>query len=344
MTTKKIDTGYFLQATANLTGAVGVFHAYAAEDRLQDRIDIQLCNKTGNTLYREGIEENGLRYGWLFSGAGIALDEVLVAKPKAGMRVIMCHGGTFICQGIGALLQEHGFVEVRADESHTEIVDCLLDCLLTTCQTETQVAALLEARKRMKASGILEVPTFLLRTWHLCLAGPPNAGKSSLLNRLTGFDRAFVHAEAGATRDAVGEMAEIAGYSVLIEDLPGFSGEKEGLMVEALARAELRLQLADVVAFVCDASVGWNHETEQAAKWVHGILGKKSEIAAKQTRRIILVLNKSDLGNTFLGDPWSSYFPDSVVVETSSLPDGDAAEDFASAFFQFMEKEKMQSD
>lgn len=338
MRTKKIDTKHFLQATANLTGAVGVFHAYAAEAELKSYIDVQLRNRSGNTLYNSEIEENSLSYGWLYSASNEALDEVLVAQPKPGVRVIMCHGGQFICQGISTFLLDNGFTEIRIEEdrehlSGPEKVDSVLDWLLAGCQTETQVAAVLAAREKMKITGELELPFLLFTTQHLCLAGPPNAGKSSLLNRLTGFDRAFVHHEAGATRDAVGETGEIAGFSVLLEDLPGFSGEKSGLMGEALARAEIRLKLADVVAFVCDASAGWDRATDLAARWVHDILAKKSD-----DNRVLLVLNKSDLGNAISGKPWRQYFGDPVIVETSSLPDGGAAEDFASGFFLLMEE------
>lgn len=338
MPTKKIDTRRFLQATANLTGAVGLFHAYAGETELKSIIDVQLRSKSGNTIYNSEIAENDLRYGWLFSAGQNALDEVLVAKPKTGVRVIMCHGGQFICQGISTFLLDNGFTEIRPEEdrehlSGPEKVDSVIDRLLVGCQTETQVAAVLTAREKMKITGKLELPFLLFTTQHLCLAGPPNAGKSSLLNRLTGFDRAFVHHEAGATRDAVGEIGEIAGFNVLLEDLPGFSGEKSGLMGEALTRAEIRLALADVVAFVCDVSAGWDRATDQAARWVHDILVKKGD-----DNRVILVLNKSDLGNAISGKPWRQYFGDPIMVETSSLPDGNAAEDFASGFFLLMEE------
>ncbi len=348
MATKKIDNRRFLQATANLTGAVGVFHVYANEADLKSSIDVALRNKSGNALYYSEINENGIRYGWLFSSAREALDEVLVAKPKAGVRVIMCHGGQFICQGISALLLEKGFIEIRPEngqehQDDPKEVDGVVDWLLTSCQTETQVEAVLAAREMMKITGELKLPFMLFTTQHLCLAGPPNAGKSSLLNRLTGFDRAFVHAEAGATRDAVGERVEVAGYSVLLEDLPGFVSEKNTLMDEALALAELRLKLADVVAFVCDASTGWDKATEQAARWVHDILIKKNS-AAGEENRVMLILNKSDLGNAISGKPWRQYLGDPIIVETSSLPGGAAAEDFASGFFLLMEEREKQFD
>jgi tRNA modification GTPase len=55
----------------------------------------------------------------------------------------------------------------------------------------------------------------------LVIAGEPNAGKSSLLNRLLGFDRAIVSPEAGTTRDTVEETLDLGGVPVRLIDTAG---------------------------------------------------------------------------------------------------------------------------
>ena len=112
---------------------------------------------------------------------------------------------------------------------------------------------------RSALAGILAMSRqgSLLRTGiNVVIAGRPNVGKSSLLNRLAGEERAIVAAVPGTTRDALREAIQIEGVPINIIDTAGLrdSGDEvERLGVER-ARAELRR--ADVVLAVFDASVG----------------------------------------------------------------------------------------
>ena len=88
----------------------------------------------------------------------------------------------------------------------------------------------------------------------VAIVGRPNAGKSSLFNALLGHDRAIVTAEAGTTRDVVGETAEILGDAVRLYDTAGMrppASEPERLGVEAAARVA---ESADLVLEVVDPS------------------------------------------------------------------------------------------
>lgn len=88
----------------------------------------------------------------------------------------------------------------------------------------------------------------------LVLYGAPNAGKSSLLNRLLGCERAIVDAEPGTTRDTIEESALLDGVLFRITDTAGL--REEGGRVERLGmeRARRALELADVAVRVVDAS------------------------------------------------------------------------------------------
>jgi tRNA modification GTPase len=94
----------------------------------------------------------------------------------------------------------------------------------------------------------------------LVILGRPNAGKSTLLNRLVGSDRAIVTAIPGTTRDIVRETVEIGGLPVTIADTAGLresSDLVEGIGIERARQAALS---ADIVLYLVDASVGLTEE------------------------------------------------------------------------------------
>jgi tRNA modification GTPase len=91
---------------------------------------------------------------------------------------------------------------------------------------------------------------------HVVLAGRPNVGKSSLLNRLAGFERAIVTPIPGTTRDAVHEAIQIEGVPLVLVDTAGLrpsSNEVERLGIE---RTLQEVSRADLVLAVFDAAAG----------------------------------------------------------------------------------------
>jgi tRNA modification GTPase len=88
----------------------------------------------------------------------------------------------------------------------------------------------------------------------LVIAGRPNAGKSSLLNRLAGYDAAIVTAIPGTTRDVLRERIEIDGLPLHILDTAGLRESPDEVEAEGIRRAHRELERADRVLFVVDAS------------------------------------------------------------------------------------------
>lgn len=86
------------------------------------------------------------------------------------------------------------------------------------------------------------------------LAGPPNAGKSSLFNRLLGQDRAIVHAEAGTTRDVVAEPIVLGGIIVALLDTAGLRDASGDVEAEGVARARESAVQSDLVILVIDGT------------------------------------------------------------------------------------------
>ena len=112
----------------------------------------------------------------------------------------------------------------------------------------TRVHAGLEDILRKSSEGSL-----LRSGIHVVLAGPPNVGKSSLLNRLAGHERAIVTPVPGTTRDALREPIEIDGVPVTLVDTAGLREAGDLIEQMGMERTQRELSHADVVLAVQEA-------------------------------------------------------------------------------------------
>ncbi len=88
----------------------------------------------------------------------------------------------------------------------------------------------------------------------LAIVGAPNAGKSSLLNALSGQDSAIVTEIPGTTRDVLRETIDLDGIPVHVADTAGIRETQDLIEAEGVRRARLALQTADIVLLVEDAA------------------------------------------------------------------------------------------
>jgi tRNA modification GTPase len=109
--------------------------------------------------------------------------------------------------------------------------------------------------------------------------GPTNAGKSSLLNRLLGYERAIVSEQPGTTRDTIEEVINLRGIPIRLLDTAGLRESADEIERAGIARTEKSLAGADLLLHLLDRSV------PKPAGF--------SENSTEQTR--ITLLNKSDL-------------------------------------------------
>ncbi len=114
------------------------------------------------------------------------------------------------------------------------------------------------------------------------LAGRPNAGKSSLMNRLSRADRVIVTPHPGTTRDVVEEMLSIGGFPVRLLDTAGIQETDHPVEKDGIERSHRAVVDADVVLFILDGSLPFSKEDEAV-------------LAALKGKRVIAVVNKSDL-------------------------------------------------
>jgi tRNA modification GTPase len=109
----------------------------------------------------------------------------------------------------------------------------------------------------------------------VAIAGPPNAGKSTLLNRIARREAAIVSPYAGTTRDVIEVHLDLAGWPVTLLDTAGIRETDDPVELEGVRRARERAAAADLVLWVVDAGEeGQNmpKSTENAHEWPHNWL------------------------------------------------------------------------
>ena len=120
---------------------------------------------------------------------------------------------------------------------------------------------------------------------HIAIIGPPNAGKSSLLNLLARRDAAIVSETAGTTRDVIEVHLDLGGWPVVLADTAGLRESGDAVEREGVRRARARAAQADLRVLVLDASGDW--------KTAQRTLSASTE--NWDPARDIVVLNKIDL-------------------------------------------------
>lgn len=121
----------------------------------------------------------------------------------------------------------------------------------------------------------------------IAVVGKPNAGKSSLVNRLLGFERTIVTDMAGTTRDAIDTPFELDGQKYTIIDTAGIRKKKnvdDDVEYYSVLRAFDAVRRADVCLLVVDSSEGLTEQDVKIAGYVH-----------EQGKPSVIVMNKWDL-------------------------------------------------
>ncbi|XP_023481166.1 tRNA modification GTPase GTPBP3, mitochondrial isoform X1 [Equus przewalskii] len=128
---------------------------------------------------------------------------------------------------------------------------------------------------------------------HVVVAGPPNAGKSSLVNLLSRKPVSIVSPEPGTTRDVLETPVDLAGFPALLSDTAGLREGVGPVEQEGVRRARERLEQADLILAVLDASDLASPYSCNFLDTVVTPAGAQSPNGSSQ--RLLLVLNKSDL-------------------------------------------------
>lgn len=175
------------------------------------------------------------------------------------------------------LIRLGSLLELELDFSDDEVEFASreeLDALLLSAQTHLR--KLLDSYERGRAcrEGI-----------RMAIVGPPNVGKSSLLNALVEKERAIVTDIPGTTRDVIEERLDIEGVLFTVSDTAGLRETADPIEKQGVSRAEKSAEGADLILCVLDGSRALSEEEER-------MINKVREFPAQK----VIVLNKSDLG------------------------------------------------
>ena len=145
------------------------------------------------------------------------------------------------------------------------------------------------------------------------IVGRPNVGKSSLLNRLAGFDRAIVTDIPGTTRDTVEESVMVGSTRLRLIDTAGIRQTADTVEAMGVERSKKALEEADLAIFLCDGSQPLTQEDRDIIE------------LCMDAPNAIALINKSDLGKTVQpGElPFMTILPVSIKEGTGLelLPD-----------------------
>ncbi len=224
----------------------------------------QLFRPTGKPL-PEFAEPRRFWFGELSVRDAGAGDEVILAVTGPTTIEVHCHGGPQVVRWV----VEH-FVKLGCVEPEPIASESLLNLLqhAPTLRTASILLDQYHGAFDNAVRHILESPTLdglaelarfapvgrhLVKPWKVVVAGPPNVGKSSLVNALAGYQRAVVSEIAGTTRDAVSVQLAFDGWPIELTDTAGLR-DAEGLEAEGIGRAKRTLAEADLVVWVMDAT------------------------------------------------------------------------------------------
>lgn len=146
----------------------------------------------------------------------------------------------------------------------------------------------------------------LRRGPRVVLAGSPNTGKSSLLNRLLGKNRAIVSDLPGTTRDTVEEDLILGGTRIRLVDTAGIRSSSSGVEAEGVRRAREEVAAADLVLLVLDGSGSFGPDDREVCRLARG-------------GRVLLILNKEDLGGGLELEEARKCFPGAGMLSLSAL-------------------------
>jgi tRNA modification GTPase len=259
-----------------------------------------------------------LHYGHIVDG-GEVVDEVLVRFAQPERVEVNCHGGVVAVQRVLARLIAAGASEAEPEAlaAPADPVEAAAARALLRAATPLGVEVLLDQLNGALGRALESLPwddagalasqlrhllgtsRLGIRLWQpatAVIAGPANAGKSTLLNALAREDRVIVSPTPGTTRDTVTVEIALHGVPLWLTDTAGEREPESAIEAEAIGRARSASGTADLLLLVLDGSQPSDGPPPSAGD------------------RSVLVLTKSDLGH----QPWADQFSEALRVSAQT--------------------------
>lgn len=228
-------------------------------------------------------------------------DEVVLCRLAEDRVEVHCHGGSAACQAVLQSLADRGcpLGDWRSAAEFFSAEPLAAQAAVAACQAQTDrtaailldqhdgalsksIATLCDQLRGENPAAALpvlqqllnyeNVGRHLLAPFKVVLAGAPNVGKSSLVNRIAGFERSITFDQPGTTRDVVSVATVIDGWPVELADTAGLRGAGDAIEMAGMAAAEQAVAAADLPVLVWDATAPWNADAGSlAARWPHAL-------------------------------------------------------------------------
>jgi tRNA modification GTPase len=227
------------------------------------------------------------------------IDSGSAQAARAAMRSLQGEFSALVNGLVTGIIALRTFVEAAIDFPEEEI-DFLADP-----QVQRQVTQLLESFDNVENQA--RQGQLLRDGMTVVIAGAPNAGKSTLLNRLAGYEAAIVTATPGTTRDVLRERLAIDGMPLHLLDTAGLRESADDIEAEGVRRARQEMSRADRILFVIDSAADPRGESFES---------ERTRLPAGVG--VTLVLNKVDLTSDRAGQPTAASSVPWIPVSAST--------------------------
>ncbi len=236
----------------------------------------------------------------------------------------------------------NGVLKRRTEEIYREIVALLSSVYVKTDYPEEDLAELGAEEIAERLGAVSEKLSDTLKTYRhgkavsdgvkTAIVGKPNAGKSSLLNRLCGEERAIVTSKAGTTRDVIEEKVQAGRITLRLWDTAGIREGGDEIEKIGIEKAKRKIKEAELIIGVFDISGEPDKEDDGIVRILRS--------AVDRGVPVIAVLNKDDAGNTVYEKDVLDALPDGVVTVSVSCLTGNGIDQLKSAAeSQFVNRE-----
>ena len=246
-----------------------------------------------------------------------AVIDLLQARTSGGVRLAasQLQGALFeqIAEIRDALVEILAVVEVAIDFPDDDVEILAVDQLLPKLRDQVE-------RPLARLIALADQGKVIREGVKVVIAGRPNVGKSSLLNGLLREERALVTEIPGTTRDTIEELISVRGIPVHLVDTAGIRNHDDFVEELGIERARRKLQEADLVLFVVDATVPVTELDRELYQFL-------------EDKKRIVVLNKLDIAGTDQADRVSREFGNDVQVRIAAR-EGMGLDDLLDAIYQ----------
>ena len=319
LTDRKILHGYICDGTKKIDEVILYYmqapHTYTGEDTVEISChgNPLIAAKITEVLFSKGIrlaERGEFTYraymnGKLDLSEAEAVNDLINSSSSKNAELALNSLQGSLSSKIKEIKQDltelFAYLEVSLDYPEEDI-----DFLTRQEKKEKMQAIISQVEKLISSYSLTKLAADGIK---ISIVGKPNAGKSSILNTILGYQRAIVTDIAGTTTDTIEEKIEYKGVAFIVSDTAGIRNHTNNTIEKiGQERSKLSLNSADIILWVVDASIPFDDNDKQ----IVNLLKDKKD-------KTLVVLNKSDLEQKLSVTELKNIFDFSSYISFSTI-------------------------